>query len=146
MSTFLKGLDKRVRSARPPLSLVAPLTHKIILGSILFNVWIGYSIYQQPVLPLVIVGSIFNKIFWALSFVVVSGILVAGLKLNDWKMIRLGMSLGVLVKSIWAYALFFVGLKYGFTSIMGVLALWVFALWVQFITTIYFVPTGPPRA
>ncbi len=139
-------LNKKLRSVRPPLSLIAPLTYRIILGFIVFNIWIGYVIWSQQSMAINIMGSIFGKEFWALVFIVLSVWLYIGIRLNDWRQVRWAMIASLLVKTIWTYALIVLAFQVGFQSVQGVLGLWLLATYVQLVTVVYFVPNGKTHA
>lgn len=132
----------KLRKVRPPLAVIAPLTHKIVLGFIVFNAWIAYTIAVQVSLPDTIVHGIFNRVFWTVAFGLVATGLLVGVRLNDWTLIRWSMIVGLFEKAVWAYALAALAFQYGFDSVRGVLGLWLFAAWVQLVVVIYFTPNG----
>lgn len=133
---------KQLRKVRPPLSIIAPLTHKIILGFVVFNLWLGWIIFSSSRLDLVIITGYFNQIFWAAIYWLIAFWLIFGLIDNDWAHIRWAMSAGVMIKTIWTYAIIYLGYQTSFNSIQGTLILWLFAAWVQVVTVIYFTPGG----
>lgn len=135
----------KLRQARPKLSLVAPLTHKIIIGFIFFNVWIAYAIHRQEASQLLIVRGVFNKDVWAVIFISVSIWLAIALYLNEWNLIRWAMGLELFIKVLWTYALIMLGFKSGFYQLTAILALWGFSAWVQAVTILYFIPSGEHR-
>lgn len=134
--------NRKLRQARPSLSLKAPLTHKIVWGFVVFNLWIAYSIYSQVNLVSPVVVWWFTQEFWTGVFAFLSLSLWFGIYLNDWRLIKWSMSLGLLVKSVWTYALIVMGIQYGLAAVSGIIGLWLFATWIQLICLIYFTPNG----
>lgn len=139
----MKELEKKLRQARPRLSDAAPLTHRIVQGFIVFNLWIALTLYEQStnsLLTLPIVTPFFNKNFWGVIFVLLAVGLMYGIRRNSWGVIRDWMLVAVFIKTIWLYGLVFVALKYGINNQLGVIGLWTFAAWVQIVTVAYFIP------
>lgn len=132
----------RLMRARPPLSLVSPLAFYIVIGFVMFNFWIAVSLAAMPQIDLIVITSIFTKYFWSAVYLIMALGLAVSLVLNDWKAIRFFMGSGVFVKTLFTYALVYLGLRYGFVHISSTLTLWLFAAWVQIITVIYFTPNG----
>lgn len=134
--------NKKLRESRPRLSLIAPLTHKIVLGFVVFNLWIAYAILSEGPVSLVIFQGIFNNMFWASTFIFMAIVLAFGLYKNAWGVIRFGMNVGVFIKALFTYSFIVLGIHTGFSGLLGVLVLWGFAVWVQIVTVIYFTPNG----
>lgn len=130
-----------IRQARPSLRLAAPLTYKISLGFGLLNIGIATALFQQPDFGgLVIERGVFTTTFWAWVFLTMATGVFVGLFINSWRLTRWFLMVGLLVKSLFMYALIDLGLRSGFSVVLGVLILWMFLTWVQFWTVVYFLP------
>lgn len=124
---------------KPKLVVIAPLTNSMVNLFIWLNALIAVSILGQAPNPgLIIINSYFMSYVWAGVFMALSLFLVVGKLTNNWGLIKHGLVAGLFTKLIFTYALVVVGFQYGWISVVGILALWVAIVWVQFFTVMYF--------
>lgn len=140
------SIEKQIMNARPRLRLVSPLAAAIFLGYAVTNVALGVGLfmYSDPT-PNATFSVITNYTpfkLWGLVFIGLGLFKFYTYAKNDWKKMRLALVGGLLVKSIWAFALFIRFLSGG--SIV-LLVIWLFFAYVQAVTYIHFIPNERQR-
>lgn len=125
--------------ARPNLQVVAPLTFWLCIGFSALNLALGYVIYQTGDSSLAI-HRILSPKFLGGVLALLAALMLITLILNAWSYIRLMLFSGLFIKSFYAYSLIDLGIRYGFEPVNGILAIWFFVLWVQFVTIVFFAP------
>lgn len=140
--------DKLIQKARPKLSVVAPLTHKICLGFALVNVaiWALLSRTSNAVVtqvPVPIVNQVINYDVWAWWFMFLGVWMFVALMMNRWKSLKIALGVGLFSKFLWTYALLYL-VFHGY-PIYATCILWGFLAWTQAWTIIHFIPplNGP---
>lgn len=139
-----ESIDKKIEKARPRLSIVAPLTHAIIVCFIFGNILIGYGLFTTHVgetarrVP--IVNDYLTFEVYGVMFMSLTVLMAYGLFKNNWALLRKSLIFGVLLKSVWTVALVFAVLRGGSIAILGA---WATLLALQMVTYIYFV--SPPK-
>lgn len=139
----MQQVKQKIKELRPPLRVVAPMSFYICVGFAILNLVLGITLVNTPESGgLAIVGK-YTPI-WAYGVLFIAlGVLGAWtLYKNNWRWIRRTLILGMLYKSIWFYALLAVWLKGGSPAI---LSLWLFLIYVQAMTYIFFIPTHPKK-
>jgi hypothetical protein len=138
-------MNNDIRHARPSLRQAAPLTFWIAIGFAVLNIGIAIALFRQPDQGgLVIETGRFTTTFWGWIFLFMSSSIFTGLLTNRWNVTRWALSMGLVVKSFFAYALIELGFKNGFDAAFAVTILWLFLAWVQFWTVVYFIPPLAP--
>lgn len=103
------------------------------------NPIIGWSLIQTaPNTGLVVMDSYFLSYIWSGVFFGLMVLLIYGKLINNWRLLKLALSLGLFTELIITYSLIVIGIRYGYKSVTGVLALWLGITWVQFFTVKYF--------
>jgi len=137
-------ITKQIKSLRPSLRKVAPLTWWICLGFSLVNMLIFLLLVtanpenaakaQVPTAP-----SYAWFVGWAFWFLFLSLEMAYGLLRNNWRIIKQALVLGLMSKLIWTYSLIYM-VATGYPT-FSTLILWSFLAWVQAWTIVFFVPT-----
>lgn len=129
-----------ISSLRPKLKVVAPLTHFICVGYAIVNFLIALGLYTlySPTSSLVIVNNLITFQVWGLVFLGLSFTKTYGLIKNDWNVLRKGLLAGILVKSVWLFALAFRVVENPGTILIAVI--WLFFAYIQTGTYIFFIP------
>lgn len=133
-------IKKKLNEARPNLSNVSPLVHKLTWAFVPLNIMVGLAVAIQKTVaqPPLITQSIQNEI-WALAFFSIAAFLAIGLKRNDWTLIKRTMTFALFIKAVWALALIIQTVRTGGEA-LGVLAVWIFIAYVQASCLIHFLP------
>lgn len=135
----MREVKQKLNELRPSLRLVAPLTWTIVLGFGLLNIVLGISLMYYPLgTPLAIVTEFTPLALYGALFAVLGISMLYKLWRNDWRWLRWLLLCGLLVKTVWLFALV-IRLFNGGSAI--ILSLWLFITYVQAMTYIYFVPT-----
>jgi hypothetical protein len=140
-------LNRQLRLARPRLKTIAPWTAAIVIGFAVTNMILGIGLWTyvnvspQATFP-VISGLITYKV-WGVIFFALGAFKLTAYIRNDWAKIKFSLLTGLLIKSIWLYALFIRFLTGG--SII-LLVIWLFFAYVQIVTYIYFIPLKPKES
>lgn len=133
---------RKLKALRPSLWLVSPLTAAIVLGYGIINILLGVGLFSyvnpSPNALFAIINSVMTYQVWGSIFIVLGLFKLYSLAMNNWRMMRISLIIGIVVKSIWAIALFFRYLDGG--SIL-LLIIWLFFAYVQLVTYINFTPT-----
>lgn len=128
------SISKKIRQARPKLSLVSPLVYSICWGFVVTNLFIAHSLLISDTL------FILDPRIWGLIFLILSAGVAWGLVRNEWSWIKRFMTAGLFVKATWTIYLIMVTISVPSTS--GVLGVWLLLAWVQSMSIIHFVPNG----
>lgn len=129
----------QIKELRPSLRIVAPLTWYIILGFGILNLVLGLSLMKYSFgTPLSIVSRYTPLPLYGVFFVVLGIFMLYNLQRNNWKILRRLLLCGLLIKTIWLYALVVRSFQGGNAI---VLSLWLFITYIQAIAYIYFIPT-----
>jgi hypothetical protein len=118
------------------LKHVAPLTYWISWGYVYTNIFLGIAFINIPrqQMPYIIVSRTLTPTFWGLIFIILGTMGAISLIAGNWHFIRRVLMTGLVLKSLWLYALIF-GFK---ISGLGALVLFSFIAYIQFLTVIYF--------
>ena len=134
----MQEIKQQIKELRPSLRSVAPLTWSIILGFGILNLVLGASLIYYPLgQPVAIITPVTPLAFYGWLFIVLGVLMLYHLWRNNWKWLRRLLILGVLIKSIWLFALV-LRLFDGGSAI--ILTLWLFLTHVQAMTYIHFIP------
>lgn len=133
-------LQQAIKEARPPLSVVAPLTNAICRGYVAVNIAIGLGmiLLYAPTTDIVIVNNLFTFDFWGAVFIILGLTQWWGLHKNDWQFSKFSLLLGLAVKSCWFVALAVRVLEN--PSAIVITLVWLFFAYVQAMTYIHFLP------
>lgn len=136
-------VTQAIKKARPRLSLISPLVSKIIIGFIVMNLLIGFSLISK-------VGYITNGLviapnelifqMWGVVFVLLGITKLYAYIKNNWQMLRYILVVAVFIKLIWAIALTVRYITGEFDNPF-VLIIWIFITHVQAMAYIHFMPT-----
>ncbi|MFA5172581.1 MAG: hypothetical protein WC426_13550 [Sulfuriferula sp.] len=136
----MQEIKQQIKELRPGLRQVAPLTWSIILGFGILNLVLGASLMYYPLgKPVAIITPYTPLALYGLIFVVLGVFMLLNLYKNNWKWLRRLLIIGVLIKSVWLFALV-LRLFDGGNAI--ILALWLFLTHVQAMTYIHFIPAS----
>lgn len=133
-----------IRTARPKLSLVAPLTHKICIGFGLVNMGLAYILFNVPTTlktaPFIITpqAGFISFPIWGIIYFVLGLVLLYAVARNDWNMLRKALIFGLFTKTIWTIALIILAFQ-GY-SIFVTMTFWLFLAWTQAWTIVHFIP------
>lgn len=134
----MKEIKHQIHELRPSLRLIAPLTWSIMLGFGILNLVLGLSLMYYPLGRPVAVVTEFTPLWgYGLVFMVLGVFMLYNLWRNNWKWLKRLTICGLLIKSIWLFALV-LRLFDGGNAI--ILALWLFLTYVQAMTYVHFVP------
>lgn len=128
------GLSKKIREARPKLSLVSPLVYSISWGFAVTNFMIAHSLYVSQT------TFMFDHRIWSIIFVLLGLGLTYGLVMNEWKVTKRVMVTGLFVKATWT--IFLVVLAFQEPSTTGVLGIWILLSYIQAMSIVHFIPDG----
>lgn len=110
----MNKLVQELREARPTLKQVSPLSFAVLLVMAIFNLLLGLSLLfavdqnqSRLSAPLLIVNDLMPYEFWCAVFIGIGILKLYALKVNDWKLARRTLIIGVSVKGMWAVALIF---------------------------------------
>lgn len=128
----------KLKELRPSLRLVAPLTWTIILGFGILNLVLGWSLMHYPLgTPLAIVSDYTPLQLYGAMFIALGVAMLLNLWRNNWRWLRRLLLIGLLIKTIWLFALV-MRLFNGGSAI--ILVLWMFITHVQAMAYVYFIP------
>lgn len=138
MSNDMREVKGKIKELRPALREVAPLTFYICVGFGILNIVLGYSLMTTKESGgLVIVGKYAPLWLYGILFAALGVFGLVVLWRNSWNWIRRTLVFGLLYKSIWFYALV-ATLFHG--GSVGIIGLWLFLIYVQAMTYIFFIP------
>jgi hypothetical protein len=108
----MNRLVHELREARPSLRLVSPLAHWIVLLLGIFNIFLGLTLMfgidkQRLSASLIIVNEITSYTFWGVVFILLGILKLYSLKINNWRLSRNSLIIGVAIKAMWSVALIF---------------------------------------
>lgn len=134
--------DKLLRSVRPKLKLVAPLTNAICWVYAIANILIGMGMYlfYETRIPLV-VANIFTYQQWGILFGITGLLSLYALSKNEWHMTRKLLVIGLGLKAIWGIALVIRCISSPPTILITLV--WLSFVCIQAATYIYFLPKQP---
>lgn len=135
----MREVKRKIKELRPNLRHIAPLTWTLILGFGVLNLVLGVSLmYFKLGTPLAIVSEITPLPLYGVYFFMLGVFMLYHLVRNNWRAMRVLLLMGLLIKTIWLFALV-IRLFQGGSAI--ILSLWLFITYVQAMTYIYFIPT-----
>lgn len=130
-------IDRAIRHIRPKLRYIAPDTFWVSVIFGIFNIIVGFSLFNATILfTLKLLGIIPIKM-WGVIFFLQGVIMLIALAVNNWKLIRGLHFFGIAIKTAWLLELFAVILTGRSPFILYV---WSLILALQFVTWIYFTP------
>jgi hypothetical protein len=137
----MESIGHQIKSVRPSLYAVAPLTYCICWGYAVANVLLGAGIFflYETTVPLA-VANIFSYQVWGIIFMSLGFSKAFGLLTNNWQLVKQLQFGGLMVKSIWAIALVIRCFSAPPTIVITVI--WLFFAFIQAVTYIYFIPKG----
>lgn len=108
----MSNLAQQLREARPKLRVVSPLAFWIVFIMGVFNILLGltlmYGIDRNRLsASLIIVNEFSSYTVWGVIFIVLGIVKLYSLKLNNWKLSRQTLIIGVAIKAMWSIALVF---------------------------------------
>jgi hypothetical protein len=137
----MTDIAKKIREVRPKLKTVSPLTAAIMLGYGVINILLGLGmlvyVNPSPDAQFAIINDVVTFQVWGIIFILLGLTKLYGYFKNDWKLMKVSLVLGLVVKATWAIALFIRFLDGG--SIL-LLIVWLFFAYIQFVTYINFIP------
>lgn len=136
-------LEKELQHARPSLRSVSPLGWWTVLIMGLFNLVLGTSLLtaidqSRITASLLIVNEVLTYQFWGIVFIVLGLIKLYSLAVNNWKLARSSLFIGVSVKAAWMVALTIRTLVSPGTVFLNLL--WVTVALLQMGAYIWFLP------
>ena len=97
----MSDIDQVIKDIRPKLRHVAPQTYWASIGFGIFNIVIGISIMNISVLVhLSLLGFVPIQV-WGLIFFIHGLGLITGIVINNYRMIRRLLAIGIILKSSW---------------------------------------------
>jgi hypothetical protein len=136
----MENIEKRLNEARPRLSVVSPLVNAIIWGFVFTNLLLGIGLIISSgttTSRLPVVTDFFSLKFYGIVFLTLGLAMFYGQAKNDWHLLKATLVVGVLLKSIWLYALAYLVFNGGSITL---LAMWAFFTFIQAATYVYFTP------
>lgn len=138
-----KSLKHQIEKARPKLKVVSPLAYWVVLVMGWFNIILGTTFIigidaTRFTAPLLIVNEILTFDFWGVVFIMIGIIKLYSLKVNNWKLSRSTLFLGVSVKGAWTIALTIRSFISPGTLLLNIL--WVTVALLQIGAYIWFMP------
>lgn len=139
----MSNLIHEIRDARPNLRTVSPLAHYIVFLLGIFNVLLGLTLMfgidkSRLSASLIIVNEFASYTFWGVVFIALGILKLYSLKVNDWKLARRSLIIGVSIKAAWSVALIFrVFISPGTVFIT---LCWLIIAAMQMATFIFFMP------
>ena len=120
----------------PQLKHVSPFTYFICWGYVFTNILIGLGliITNLTTSPYVIVRGPFTYKFWGGCFIFLAILGAIALLANKWRFIRGVLVSGLILKSLWLYALM---IAYS-VSELTILGMFGFLAYIQFLTVVFF--------
>jgi len=105
-----KDIKHEIREARPKLRDVSPLAYWDVLVMGWFNIVLGATFIfgideTRFAASLLIVNELFTFDFWGVIFILIGLLKLYSLRINNWKLSRSTLFLGVSVKAAWMIAL-----------------------------------------
>lgn len=127
------------KSSNPLLRLVAPLTYSMCWVFVVLNLFfLAPSLYySQGSRGLVLVDNI-NPSLWAVIFLTVGMGMAAGLIMNNWRLVRIHLSIGFAIKAAFGWSLMVADLS-NFT-VHGVTGIWLALMAMQGLCIVFFTP------
>lgn len=103
-------LKHQLEKARPKLKVVSPLAYWIVLVMGWFNIILGTTFIfgidaTRFTAPLLIVNELLTFDFWGAVFIFVGIMKLYSLRVNNWKLARSTLFVGVSIKAAWMIAL-----------------------------------------
>ena len=136
-------LKHQLQEARPKLKIVSPLAYWVVLVMGWFNIILGATFIigidaTRFTAPLLIVNEVLTFDFWGVVFILIGIIKLYSLKVNNWKLSRSTLFLGVSVKAAWMIALTIRSFISPGTLLLNIL--WVTVALLQIGAYIWFMP------
>lgn len=136
-------LKKQIEKARPRLKVVSPLAYWIVLVMGWFNIILGLTFIigidsTRFTAPLLIVNELLTFDLWGVVFILIGLLKLYSLKVNNWKLSRSTLFLGVSVKAAWMIALTIRSFISPGTLLLNIL--WVTVALLQMGAYVWFMP------
>lgn len=138
-----ENLKKQIEKARPRLKAVSPLAYWIVLVMGWFNIILGLTFIigidaTRFTAPLLIVNELLTFDLWGVVFILIGLLKLYSLKVNNWKLSRSTLFLGVSVKAAWMIALTIRSFISPGTLLLNIL--WVTVALLQMGAYVWFMP------
>lgn len=130
------ALRKRLREARPNIVEIFPVIHYLVIGFGIFNTVLGVTMLIWGNRDLSIITPYTPSWAWAVVFLIIGIAMLTALFINSWKGVRTLLLVGILVKTIWGYALIFSP-----DGVSVIVPMWLFIAYIQIMTYVLFTPT-----
>jgi len=127
-------IDRQLKEVRPSLRLVAPHTFYTGLGFAVFNIVMGAISFNYLSSRLTLIGVVGIKT-WAVLFECIGLLFFYSLVINNWRLLRQLMLIGICVKTAWLMELL-ADQKFVLST------LWLLILYLQCLNYIYFTPVN----
>lgn len=144
---MLKSTSRELRKLRPRLRTVAPHSYWFVMLLGVFNLLFGASLMAavdkgKTNSSLLIVNDFFTFQMWGAVFILLGVLKLSALRLNRWRLARLTLMMGVVVKAAWMVALVIRVFVSPGTVIIALL--WMTLATAQMLCYIYFLPAVRP--
>lgn len=137
----MNNLKQTIREIRPSLRIVAPMTYYTILSYSIATIilCVNFQLIQQEVPEMRMIG-IFDIRMWAIIFASYSVFMLMFLSLNEWKMIKKLLIIGILLKVFFLLQLLSVAITNSSAIVLSSMITWGFFAYMQFLNYKYFTP------
>lgn len=132
----MSNIDRTLKDIRPSIRAIAPLTYYICWGFALFNIAVSIPLYRLNEVNFSIVGAISIKV-WAVIFLLMGLVKLWSLIVNNWKLARTLLIVGVAIKSAWLMELLARTVN-GKSFIL--VAIWALLIYLESTTYVHFIP------
>lgn len=137
----MNNLKQTIREIRPSLRIVAPMTYYTILSYSIATIilCVNFQLVQREVPEMRVIG-IFDIRMWAIIFASYSVFMLMFLSLNEWKMIKKLLIIGILLKVFFLLQLLSVAITNSSAIVLSSMITWSFFAYMQFLNYKYFTP------
>lgn len=142
----MSDIKKMIKEVRPKLKVVSPLAAAIMFGYGVINLFLGIGLFfyvnPSPDSEFAVITPYTPFEVWGVIFFLIGLFKLFTYYRNDWVNMRRSLILGVLIKSIWFFALF---IRWLDGSSIILLVVWGFFMYVQIVTFRHFIPNVKQR-
>jgi len=128
-----------MKNKTPRLSQVEPIISKLMIAFAIFNLVLGIGLFSLSArtLNFFIVNDVFNEQFWGGVFFATGIAMLVGFIINNWKLMRFSLVVGLALKFFWLLAL---GLRQfeDFDTNIFLLIFFAFVAVTQFVIYLHF--------
>jgi hypothetical protein len=126
----------------PPLRVIDPKSFWISWVYVFLNLGIAFFLFNyDPILHSVLVSDAGFYSLFAIIFLMTGCMMGFALVINNWRLIRVCMTFGLVMKAFWTAVLIFASIKFGFFRTLSSLVMWLSLTAIQAIVIVYFSPS-----